>query len=192
MGRDLGVVARAVLTPLPRSAVATSLPARPLLIGEQPAPSAVLGPGAALTGNPARTLLNCVEAAGGAVPAAKTPDEWLTERFRTANVIKRKTAWSPYEARKSASVLRVREIDPRGDLVVLLGRRVSAAFGFPGREWFDSWTDGRVRYWLAPHPSGKNRLLNDPATRTRVGEVLIEALAASASAAPYDSEDVDV
>ena len=43
------------------------------------------------------------------------------------------------------------------DLVVLLGRRVSAAFNMSAAAWFTK----MGRFALLPHPSGQNRMWND-------------------------------
>lgn len=60
---------------------------------------------------------------------------------------------------------------------VLLGRRVAAAFGARGAycEWWDPSDEVRAPYVVIPHPSGVNRLYNDPAVRDQVGVVLRDA-----------------
>lgn len=161
-----------------RSAAERSgLPPRPLILGEAPSPGAVLGRGHALQGRPSGVLLRCYVLAGGSGPEDQS-DAWLVQRFRTVNLFERRPpVWRVTEARHAASIVSRREIDTvHGDRVILLGRRVVEAMGFPGRPWFDSWDDGRVRFWLTPHPSGLSRIMNDPDVQRRVGDTLREAL----------------
>ena len=58
--------------------------------------------------------------------------------------------------------------------VVLLGRRVQAAAGFPGREQLTvhEIPGSKQRAVLVPHPSGLNRFYNDPDNRRRAAELL--------------------
>jgi uracil-DNA glycosylase len=44
--------------------------------------------------------------------------------------------------------------------MILLGRQVVTAFGYPAATYFSTWTGGDKRFLLLPHPSGLNRLWN--------------------------------
>ncbi len=71
--------------------------------------------------------------------------------------------WPTKTARSHARVLVMnRWLDGRS--VILLGRRVAAAFGIKSdRAWF-VWEEGVIglRFAVAPHPSGASRWWNDP------------------------------
>jgi hypothetical protein len=56
--------------------------------------------------------------------------------------------------------------------VVLLGRKVSDAFGHKARAYFDSWEGGDKRFVLLPHPSGRNLLWNHADNYGRALEAL--------------------
>ena len=64
--------------------------------------------------------------------------------------------------------------------IICLGTKVATAFNIvdiPVAEWKSTDTDdGPI--WLArlPHPSGRNRVLNDPAARTQMAKFLYQAL----------------
>ncbi len=80
--------------------------------------------------------------------------------------------WSMREARAAAK--RLRE-EPNGDrwphVVVLLGRRVKNAFDLPDLKFFDAVYAHPVAISL-PHPSGLNRLWNEPGAVRRARELL--------------------
>ena len=84
------------------------------------------------------------------------------ETFQRVNLLYA-ARWSAPAARASAAALRERF--PANNLV-LLGARVQAAFGYPGREPFSLEVEGRGarRVFFVPHPSGRNRIWDDPAS----------------------------
>lgn len=143
--------------------------ARPFLIGEQPGPTGDAG-GVPLSGRPARVLCRCM----GLIPSAPEvhADELLLMRFETVNLLPDPGPWDRAAARARAA-----ELTPPA-VTVLLGRRVSDALGLGRLSWF-RWAElGEGRVILLPHPSGLNRLYNDEAIRSRVGQSLWEALRA--------------
>jgi hypothetical protein len=85
--------------------------------------------------------------------------------------------WSAPKAREAADAL-LRD-SAQDDRLVLLGARVSAAFGVPFRErLFDPEVcvlrapDIRRRILVAPHPSGRSREWNDPRAPERLRAAL--------------------
>ena len=96
----------------------------------------------------------------------------LYERFECVNLFERyaeATPWSAPAARERAIVVHGEHAP--GAIFVLLGRKVSAAFGHDAD--FYEWVGGTVSI---PHPSGLNRLLNDPEQRERCGDALRHAM----------------
>lgn len=83
-------------------------------------------------------------------------------RTQRMNVVDMPEDW-PIKIFVEAGVARIKaNIQPRQS-VILLGRRVAEAFGLESLalfEWYPWEHSARVA--LAPHPSGRNRLLNDP------------------------------
>ena len=80
-------------------------------------------------------------------------DEFVAT-FRRVNVLA-SGPWDPTRARRAARRLR-----PAIDLPALvLGRDAWRALGLPGDAGFFEMRDGFV---LLPHPSGRNRMFNDP------------------------------
>lgn len=158
----------------------------PLLLGEAPSPAG--DPSRPLGGRIAVRLCNWLGWRYTDAYAA------LTDRFECLNVIERAKDADPWD-RKAASVrwqtlLSERMADrshPR--VVVAFGRRAGQAIGAGDREFFE-WRDGQLYdSVVVPHPSGRCRVWNDPATSVRVREVLQEALrrveaAEGAKAAP--------
>lgn len=106
------------------------------------------------------------------------PDDYLA-RFDRANLCKRK--WSLVEARRSATALWCGRED--GSVLVLLGAKVSSAFGYEefrpftvnSHSWleFDDLRRGRVV--VLPHPSGLSRAWNALGAFERARATLREA-----------------
>lgn len=96
--------------------------------------------------------------------------------FNTANEGKR---WNYKEATTRAERLAHSFID--GDRVILLGSKVAHAYGLldlPYFEWRTQLVEGgSIQVAFVPHPSGRNRVLNDPETRERMARFLREAVA---------------
>lgn len=86
--------------------------------------------------------------------------------------------WKKREAKKRAEALAQQFRD--GDRVILLGAKVAEAFGVEKRALFCWSTElietGSVRVARCPHPSGRNRLLNDEAMREQFADFLRDAL----------------
>ena len=109
-------------------------------------------------------------------------EEWLEVDRR--NVFESPDAgvpWRPDAAKMRA--LGMLGIFEPGTRVIVLGKRAGQAFGvqdFPLYQWvsFQRVMTGDV-LWVAnvPHPSGRNRVLNDPRERERMGRFLREAYA---------------
>lgn len=82
--------------------------------------------------------------------------------------------WSAPRAR--AAALDVQRAAEDGDALVLLGSRVSAAFGVEFVPLYSAWFTGtRVRLLVIPHPSGRSRLWNEAGMAVRV-RAAVEAL----------------
>lgn len=145
---------------------------RPWLIGEAPARTAELT--GALHGRPASVLL----AAMG--EPTERADERLDELFRCANLFDTFQEAHPWRLRAARARADAFHMDHLRDgksviTIVCLGRRVGHAFGLeksPYGRWLDA---GLLRIVVAPHPSGRSRLLNDPDARKLLGRVLNEA-----------------
>lgn len=147
---------------------------RPLLLGEAPGPSAPehFVP---LDGRGGDRLAQC----------AGMDRAELLDGFATANLLARwpgpagkGSAWDAATARYAARAFELPEV------TVLLGRRVCGAFAAahtwlrgPAMAWGE-WRFGPddIAVTVVPHPSGINRLYNDPAVREQVGVALREAL----------------
>lgn len=111
----------------------------------------------------------------GLLPAAVgevNADELLRMRFETVNLLPDPGPWDRERAGLRAAELVLPAV------TVLLGRRVSDAFGLGRLGWFRRAEVGGNSVILLPHPSGLNRLYNDEAIRSRVGDSLWEALRA--------------
>jgi hypothetical protein len=162
---------------------------RPLLVGEGPSRTGDRWWRFPLSGSPARVLCSCAgwEPQG---PASE-PGSWtwaLYERFETVNVFTRwreSSPWSVVAARERAEGIWQYAVRERVPAVVLLGRRTAAAFevgsdyyAWRGQEPEEIALGGPAlpRLVVLPHPSGRNLLLNEPATRERIGRVLREAV----------------
>lgn len=83
--------------------------------------------------------------------------------------------WPVLEARDRADVLHERAL-VHGQLLVLLGARVSAAFGVTERPMFEPFAHMGVRTLRLPHPSGRNLAWNDAASRERARALFQEVL----------------
>lgn len=93
-----------------------------------------------------------------------TDREYL-DRFERVNLCA--TRWRIKEARlRSAEI----EQSHQGGVVVMLGARVTGAFGFSFRP-FTQYV-GFLRYVTLPHPSGLSRLWNAPGSYERARDVL--------------------
>lgn len=121
-------------------------------------------------------------------PDGSTWGRWywpLRERFDTVNLFDRhQRSWSAPRAREAAGIV------PLAAVNVLLGRRVAAAFSVGHVGYHERFriapeglgadditpSDEAYEAVVIPHPSGLNRLLNDPAERERCGESLRWAL----------------
>jgi hypothetical protein len=94
-------------------------------------------------------------------------EEYL-KRFHRVNVL-RQARWSRWRARAAGAFLR-REL--RGDVIVL-GREAWRSMGLPRTEFFESFAgSGGATFYLVPHPSGRNLLYNDRASRLRLKRLL--------------------
>ena len=124
---------------------------RLLIVGEQPSGTG----GDALAGRAGDRLAEL---------AGITRDRYLT--LRRANLLATPGRWDRADAAVAAKAIDAGE--PDHVELLLLGRRVAAAFDVPAAPWFTSprLPSGRTVY-LIPHPSGRNRLWNDHETRRR-------------------------
>lgn len=72
--------------------------------------------------------------------------------------------WPARQAHTAAQYLKGSLGAQGHNIIVLLGRRVATAFGYPRARWFE-WvvdTPGDTRQFIVvPHPSGRNRWWND-------------------------------
>jgi hypothetical protein len=154
---------------------------KPLLVGEAPGPQGT--PDYPLEGRPAGRLLECM----GWTPSELEGTEVgarLREMFEVRNLLDRPmqrreamkgTDWPAEEAAEAARALAI--LVEREQQVVLLGKRVAAAFGLPGvGYWKTALVDALPPMTVIPHPSGIVRLWNDPVNRVRAGYVLWQAL----------------
>ena len=135
-------------------------PMRPLLIGE--------APGGPRTQVPPPLRQALTGAFGMRVSSmAHVPFFTYLRRTDRINLVPRhigEDGWPAEEARTAAAM-----IDLRDRHVLLFGTKVSAAFGveqLPLYEWIYL-RGGLVA--RVPHPSGRNRNLNDPSERRRMG-----------------------
>lgn len=104
------------------------------------------------------------------------------ERLRKINLCANR--WHAEEARRRAAAIR-REASPYGDgavmdwaawprAIILLGAKVRGAFGFEATEFFSVVSEPKVVpvFVVLPHPSGRNRLWNQPGARESAQAVL--------------------
>lgn len=152
---------------------------RPLMVGENPSRSGDRYWRFPLSGAPARVYC---EAAGWAPDGpASEPGSWtwaLYDRFRTANLFPRwrdvEKGWDVAVAWRHA--MRLIEQEPVGGTIVAVGSRVAQAFaravGQPVPERYEPRVMHDRHVWHLPHPSGRNRLLNEPEEVARLGAML--------------------
>jgi uracil-DNA glycosylase len=138
---------------------------KPLLVGEAPA-SPIHHADRPLSGSPARVLCGLLGVEG--------PD-WdaeLYERFDCVNLIPRYRDAYPWARSRAVAYA---ETVPVREVTVLLGRKVAEAFGVSEFYEWRRLPSGTCAI-AVPHPSGRNRLLNEEAERERMGAALREAL----------------
>lgn len=130
---------------------------KPLLIGE--APSKNEHPPTPLEGRIGRRLAAC---------AGLSFEEFL-ERFDRVNLldVRQDTKEKGFEfdmEKASKSARRMYWTLENGRTIILLGKRVAAAFALPS-EYFQPlrWAPVDLTFYVVPHPSGVNRWWNDPA-----------------------------
>lgn len=155
---------------------------RAVLVGEAPSRTGDRYHHFPLSGRPARVL--CTLAGIASQEEGSTYGRWtwaLYDHFVCVNVFNRyaqATPWSAGHARACADEIRRSEDAQGSRVVVCLGRRVAAAFGIDDQgfyHWVPVEGDG-IRFVALPHPSGLNRLLNDPDHRAKAGDVLRDAM----------------
>ena len=141
----------------------TATTRRPLIVGESnPYPCAPLAPD--FPNSSGARLLRMINEAG---------TMYLSEyehAFDRRNLCRRN--WSDRVAERSGRILRGELKE--GDVVVLLGHKVRRAVGVPPVDTFGTLILHGVTFYCVPHPSGLNRLYNDPAVRRHVGRLLLE------------------
>lgn len=155
---------------------------KPLLVGEAPGPNG--DPDHPLEGRPAGRLLECMGWTANELEGTE-PGARLREMFEVRNLIDRpmprpegaKGCDFPREEAAEAARSLVLLVE-REQTMVLLGKRVAAAFGQSGVAYWKTILPGGVPAPLVvvPHPSGIVRLWNDPVTRVQTGHVLWAAL----------------
>lgn len=154
----------------------------PLLVGESPSRTGDRYWRWPLSGAPARTLCQCAgwdpETDDGKPPQIADWSWALYDRFDTVNLFPRWHLASPWrlpEARNRAEGILEEILVGAPRPIVLLGAKVREAFEAGP---FFEWREIRgLQVVVLPHPSGRNLLLNDPETRSRIGTALREAVA---------------
>lgn len=147
--------------------------ARPLLLGE--APSEHGDPDTPLGGRIGRRLCDLMGW------TYEDPYVTLTEHFETRNVSTYPPLdgiWDPRLASDNWQRFLRRRLGSRDmpNVVVTFGRRAGDAIGAVDRPFYE-WRDGQLYDSVVlPHPSGRNRLWNDPETALRVSVALTQAL----------------
>lgn len=150
---------------------------RPLMLGESPSKSGDRYWQFPLSGAVARTM--CRAAGWDPDGPASRLGSWtwaLYARFECRNVFERHrhaTPWSAPRARARWEEI-VQDESLAWPVVVCLGRRVQAAVLGHNETPYHEWTHNvfGVGFVTIPHPSGLNRLLNDPAERAMLGQTL--------------------
>jgi uracil-DNA glycosylase len=155
------IVPPAFLAPLPS--------VRLVLVGQAPGPTSdpevPLCPVTSTTGRRLRDLMQL-----------SSEEYLLLERVNLLQCFPGKHARDDAFPRKLARVA-AQAMRPllRGRRVVLLGRKVAAAFGveLPFLMW-STWKDLEIS--ILPHPSGRSRWYNSPENQGKAGEFLLQAL----------------
>lgn len=152
---------------------------KPLLLGEAPSRRGDRYHRFPLSGTPAKTLCKCADLPPDGDAADIGSWTWgLYEHFETLNTIERYAdayPWSSVRAQERWKAF-VEDRGPRPLIVVALGRKAADAIGISGRPW-GFWVEaGLTQKVVAPHPSGRNRLMNEDANREMLGRILREAL----------------
>ncbi len=144
---------------------------KPFIVGEGPNPSHVGKRIRPLFGNPTRVLLRTMGMDGSTFRTAFKNDvaryRLLLNLAQPVNLCE--GVWDLREAESRAAVLGSAAASRR---FVLLGRRVARAFGcrdLPFLRLAIVWDNNVL---VVPHPSGLNRIYNDPAERARIGTAL--------------------
>jgi len=108
-------------------------------------------------------------------------DEFLAS-FDTANLLNEYPGaagsgdyFPMQKAKKVAATMRFDEYD----LIVMLGRNVQTALGFPAADWFEEINRGKTTFVSFPHPSGRNRWWNSDANQAAATNYLLTALTSS-------------
>src|SRR5574342_128001 len=81
--------------------------------------------------------------------------------------------WDPLAARRHADRL-LEVAGAKRHSLVLLGRRVEAAFGLARALWGTIRDHRGVSCLILPHPSGRSRVLNDPERRAAMRQALVD------------------
>jgi uracil-DNA glycosylase len=155
---------------------------RPLLLGESPSPGG--DPTLPFGGRIADRLSSVMGWEYDPYDEYPTPYDRLRYYFDTLNVIEQAEDADPWSnafasrrwTRWLKGQARLRAVPT---VVVACGRRAARAIGAGDRdyyEWPSSWTGQLYESVVIPHPSGRNRLWNDPVTGERVRVALSEAL----------------
>jgi len=142
---------------------------RPLIVGESnPYPCAALAPD--FPNSSGARLLRMINEV-----ATMHPSEY-EHAFDRRNLCRRR--WNDKVAERAGEVLKKElRINDRvillGRSVVLLGHKVRRAVGVPPLDPFGVLFLNGITYYCIPHPSGLNRLYNNPALRRHVGQLLL-------------------
>ncbi len=97
------------------------------------------------------------------------PDVYL-ETFERRNLLA-EVKWSVPKARRAASAIDAEA--GTGDALVLLGGRVTAAFGLAFKPLTEQHTKTGLRALIAPHPSGLSRVWNQRGMAEKVREAVM-------------------
>lgn len=109
-------------------------------------------------------------------------EEWLKVDRR--NIFESPDAGVPWESRAALiRAVQMMGVFPHNAHVVILGKRAAKAFRideFEPYQWVSAvriWSGDTLYMAHIPHPSGRNRLLNDPKERDRMERFLRETYA---------------
>jgi hypothetical protein len=158
-----------------------------LLLGEAPSRHGDRYHAFPLSGRPAQVLCELADIAPDPDPRATRYGRWywpLREAFDLENVLERYPGPASSGPGAAFPLAAAREALARLDLdaypaVVCLGQRVAGVVGAPNA--WHQWSPDR-RLVTIPHPSGLNRLLNEPAQRNLCRLTLSLARAKAAAA----------